>query len=272
MTLTRSALFNLLFFAWTALVAIGGLPTLLLPGRSVRRLHTVWRHGVALLLDRVAGIGVRVEGWEAVPPGPVILAAKHQSAWDTIELPWRFTDAAVVVKRELMRIPVFGWYLRKGGMIAVDRAGRAPALRRLVRDAEAAVAEGRPVLIFPEGTRVAPGERRPYHPGVAALYQRLGVPVVPIALNSGCFWARRAFAKRPGTITVSILPTIPPGLGRHAFLAALEAAIETRTDDLVAAARSGLRRPTGDDEAVGGSVDNPDEPLAGKPGQPPRGL
>jgi 1-acyl-sn-glycerol-3-phosphate acyltransferase len=133
---------------------------------------------------------------------------------------------AFVLKRELLSIPLFGWYLRKVGMIAVDRAAGASALRNMARQASEAFAEGRSILIFPEGTRVPPGESRPYHPGVAALYTQLKVPVVPVALNSGLFWGRRSFVKRPGTVTVQFLPPIPPGLDRKAFMRELESRIE----------------------------------------------
>ena len=159
--------------------------------------------------------------------GPAILAAKHQSAWDTIVF-YRVLDAdpVYVLKRELTWIPILGWYLRRVGMVAVDRKGGAAALRRMTATAHAALAEGRRIVIFPEGTRTAPGARRPYHPGVAALYAATDVPVVPVALDSGRYWPRRGFLKRPGTITLRILPPLPPGLARKAFVAELEHRIE----------------------------------------------
>jgi 1-acyl-sn-glycerol-3-phosphate acyltransferase len=131
----------------------------------------------------------------------------------------------------------FGWYLNKSGVIAIDRAAGTKALRAMTRGAEQAVAEGRPVVIFPEGTRAAPGARLPYHSGVAMLYGALGCPVVPIALNSGVFWRRRGFSKRAGTITLEILDPIPPGLDRKRFMAELETRIETASDTLVNEAR-----------------------------------
>ena len=131
-----------------------------------------------------------------------------------------------MLKKELLSIPLFGWFLKRAGMIAVDRKGGASALRSMARQATETLESGRSILIFPEGTRVAPGQTRPYQPGVAALYTQQKVPVVPVALNSGLFWGRRAFFKKPGTIVVQILPPIPPGLDRKAFMRDLESRIE----------------------------------------------
>jgi 1-acyl-sn-glycerol-3-phosphate acyltransferase len=141
------------------------------------------------------------------------------------------------MKKELMLIPVYGWLARKQRMIPIDRKAGASALRGLLRAAEAAKGEGRQIVIFPQGTRVAPGADAPYQPGVAALYARLGCPVVPVALNSGCFWPRRSFVKYPGRIVIELLEPIPPGLAKGAFLAELERRIETATARLEAEAR-----------------------------------
>jgi 1-acyl-sn-glycerol-3-phosphate acyltransferase len=167
---------------------------------------------------------------------------KHQSAWDTLAVPVIFRDPVIVIKRELGWIPIYGWFARKAGMIPIDRGGGAQALKRMLAAAERAASQGRPILIFPEGTRTAVGERRPYHPGVAALYRQLGLPLVPVALDSGLFWGRREFLKRPGRITVEILPPIPPGRDRRAVIGELEQAIEGATARLVAAAQG----PAGD--------------------------
>ena len=137
-----------------------------------------------------------------------------------------------MLKKELLMIPVFGWFLARVGMIAIDRSGKASALKKMVADAKAIFAQGRPVVIFPEGTRVAPGARMPYQPGIAALYAQLGVPVVPVALNSGLFWGRQAFVKKAGVITIEYLPPIPPGLDRKSFMRELEARIETAAERL----------------------------------------
>jgi len=144
-----------------------------------------------------------------------------------------FADIAIVLKRELLFIPIVGWAMARAGNIAVARGDGASALRGLVKHAKAAIAEGRSVVIFPEGTRVAPGDRRPYQVGTAALYRQLGVPVVPMALNSGLFWGRRKWIKRPGTITLEVLPPIVPGLRREPFMETLRDRIETATERLV---------------------------------------
>ncbi len=145
-------------------------------------------------------------------------------------------DAAYVLKRQLLWIPIYGWYLRKLDNLSVDRAGGASALRVMVEAGKRIIAQGRSIVIFPEGTRTVPGERRPYHPGIAALYTQLDVPVVPVALNSGLFWGRRAFLKRPGRIVLEFLPSIAPGLPRKVFMRELESRIETASERLCATA------------------------------------
>ena len=223
----RSLLFNLCFFAWTALVCVLGLPILLLPRPAIVRLARFWARGILAMLAAIVGLRHELRGVEHRPGGGVVYAFKHQSAWDTIALALLVEDPMIVLKKELLAIPLFGWYLARTGQIAVDRRGGAAALKRMLRAAAAAAARGRPIVIFPEGTRVAPGQHRLYQPGVAALYGQLGLPVVPVALNSGLFWGRRSFLKRPGLITVEFLPAIAPGLSRRDFLAELERRTES---------------------------------------------
>lgn len=218
-----SVVFNLALIVWTAVLGIIGLPALA-SERATRRLGRFWARGVLWLLRVLVGLDHELRG--KPPAEPALYAVKHQSAWETIALGVLIPDAAFVLKRELLWIPVFGQYLARTRMIAVDRRGGGKALRRMTEDAAARIAEGRSVVIFPEGTRTAPGVSRPYHPGVAALYERLGVPVVPVALNSGRFWGRRSFVKRPGRVVVSFQEPIPPGLPRRRFLSRLQAAIE----------------------------------------------
>lgn len=234
MTTLRSLLFNLLFALWTAIIFLISLPTLLLPRGAVWAMGRLWVRGMTLLLRATVGLGHRVTGAEHRLAGPAIYAAKHQSAWDTLAFALLLDEPAYVLKQELMRVPLFGAYLRRCGMIAVDRQGGAGALKRLLAAARTAVSEGRSILIYPEGTRTPPGERRPFHPGVAALYGDLGIPVVPVALNSGLFWGRRSFRKEPGTITLRFLPPIGPGLPRKAFMAALQSGIDDESDRLSA--------------------------------------
>jgi 1-acyl-sn-glycerol-3-phosphate acyltransferase len=226
MTFLRALLFNLVFFGSGALFLSLALPALVMPRWVTIRVGEVWFSFVLAVLRVICGISHEIRGRENLPTTPCIIAAKHQSTWDTLAFVTFIDDASYVVKRELLRIPVYGWLMNKAAMVPVDRAAGARALRTMVRAARARIAEGRQIVIFPEGTRTAPGERRRYHPGVAALYTQLSVPVVPVALNSGLYWRRRAFVKRPGRIVVEILPPIPPGLSRGAFMARLETAIE----------------------------------------------
>jgi 1-acyl-sn-glycerol-3-phosphate acyltransferase len=232
----RSVLFNLVFYGWTALLGIAALPLLLAPRASVMRFGRWWSGTVLALARAIAGIDYELRGAEHLPRQPAIIAMKHQSAWDTLAVPALLGDVAIVLKRELLWIPCYGWYVRKAGMIPVDRGAGATALKAMVRRARAVVAEGRPIVIFPEGTRTAVGTQRAYHPGVAALYTQLGLPVVPLAVNSGLFWPRRSFLKRPGRIVVEALAPLPPGLERKAFLAELQSRIEAATERLVAEA------------------------------------
>lgn len=234
LVLLRSAAFNVAFFGFTFVCAVLFVPLIVLPRRVMQRAGRVWCAGVLWLAERIAGIGWRVTGLANLPDRPALIAVKHQSAWDTIALPVLVDDPAIFIKRELMRIPFYGRYAVKMGMIPIDRAGGAVALRRMLAGARAALAQGRPVVVFPEGTRTAPGAPPKYHSGIAALYRNLAVPVVPMALNSGLFWGRRAFMKWPGTITISILDPIPPGLDPRQFMAELERRIEGETARLVA--------------------------------------
>jgi 1-acyl-sn-glycerol-3-phosphate acyltransferase len=232
----RSALFNLCFWLWTALMLAAALPWLVFPPRLMLAHSRLWMRGVHFLLASIAGLEHEVRG-QAPNSQPAIFAFKHQSAWETLSIHLLLDGAAIALKRELTQIPLFGWTLLHAGMIPIDRAGGARALRRLIEGGRAALARGAPIVIFPEGTRVAPGEQRPYQPGVAALYRHLNCPVVPVALNSGVFWARRSFVKRPGRIVVEFLPPIEPGLERKAFMAELHHRLEPATERLVAEAR-----------------------------------
>jgi 1-acyl-sn-glycerol-3-phosphate acyltransferase len=232
----RSLLFNLGFFLWTALIVAGGLILLPLPWRWMHRLGRLWCCGTLAMLHILVGLRWRAEGLEQRPAGPAIYASKHQSTWDTLVFALLLPDCAYVLKRELFWLPLFGQLLARSRPIAVDRSAGGSALRHMLADAERAVAEGRSIVIFPEGTRTPPGERRPYHPGTAALYQRLDLPVVPVALDSGRFWGRRRFVKRPGTIIIRFLPPIAPGLERRDFMATLEGRIEAACRALAGAA------------------------------------
>ena len=229
----RSLAFNVGWYAVSAILAIVGAPILLMPRRAVVAWARLWITVVLWWLRVTCGLSHRLRGLENLPAGPVIIACKHQSSWETLAFTLLFDDIAIVLKRELLFIPIVGWAMARAGNIAVARGDGAAALRGLVRQAKAAIAERRSIVIFPEGTRVAPGDQRPYQVGTAALYRQLGVPVVPIALNSGLFWGRRQWVKRPGVITMEVLPPIAPGLSREAFMTTLRERIETATGRLV---------------------------------------
>jgi 1-acyl-sn-glycerol-3-phosphate acyltransferase len=242
MNWVRAALFNLAYFAWTALIGTLGLPFLLAPRRAAMRFGRFWSQGVLVLLRAIVGLDYRVIGLDQVPPGGAIVAMKHQSAWDAIALPVVLDDPAPVAKRELLALPFYGWYMARAGAIAIDRRGGAAALRRMLAAAGRAAAERRRIVIFPQGTRVAPGMTAPYQPGVYALYQALSLPLIPAAVNSGVFWGRRSFVKRPGRITVEFLAPIPPGWPRRRLMAELEQRIETATAKLERKAGKGKGR------------------------------
>lgn len=228
----RSGLFNLFFYLWTAVMTATMLPTLAMPHQVLLAAARLWIGGINLALRVICGIRIEVRGRERIPAGTVFFAAKHQSAWDTISLLAICGFPAVVLKRELTWIPFYGWYILRLHMIPVDRAAGAKALKDMVRIARKEAEKGHSVLIFPQGTRVAVGAKAPYQPGAAALYGQLGLPCVPIALNSGQVWPRRTFLRRPGTIVVEFLPAIPPGLRREPFMTTLEAQIEAASDAL----------------------------------------
>lgn len=232
----RSLIFALIFYLNTTIFVVLGLPLLLGPRRWAMaglRLHaraSLW------LLRVIVGIGIEVRGLEKLPPPPFLIAAKHQSAWDTFALLPLFTDPALVMKAELGLIPVYGWFAHKFEHIMVKRSRAAVALKAMIIDAKARVAENREVLIFPEGTRTAPGAAADYKPGFVALYEGLNIPCVPLALNSGLYWPRRQFMRYPGTVVVEILDALPPGMPRRLFRAEVEARIEAASQRLIAEA------------------------------------
>jgi 1-acyl-sn-glycerol-3-phosphate acyltransferase len=235
----RSLFFNVGWYAGTVVIAIAGLPVLLMPRRAVIAWADVWVDFCLWWLRITCRVTHCLNGLENRPAGPVILACKHQSSWETLAFHRLFPNAATVLKRELIFIPVVGWAMARAGNIAVERGEGAKALRSLLRQARAAVKEGRSILIYPEGTRTPVGSTLPYHAGTAALYRQLGLPVVPVALNSGVFWGRRKFIKWPGVIDVEVLAAIPPGLDRETFMATLRERIEGATKRLVEGARRG---------------------------------
>jgi len=238
MIVVRSALFNILFYLNTAVFLIIGLPTFLMPYQAIVEVAKTWGRANLFLLRVVAGVKFELRGRDRIPPGALIVASKHQSAWETFALMHLFASPAFVMKRELLWIPVFGWLMFKGRMVGVDRSAGMRALIGLAAAARAELARGRQLIIFPEGTRRPVGAEPAYKSGIAFLYAQAGVPCLPIALNSGVFWPRRSILRRPGTVVVEILDPIPPGLDKKAFIARLEQAIEPATARLVAEANA----------------------------------
>ena len=230
MTFLRSLLFLLWFAAVTIVMGILALPLLIGPRKLALWLSSSWAKATLWGLKLFAGIDMRITG--TAPRAPVLVAAKHMSTWDTLAIHIALGDPGIVLKRSLLLIPFFGWYVGKTAAIPIDRGGGASTLRNMARAAQKVLAEGRPVVIFPEGTRKRPGAPPDYKPGVAGLYGQLGVPCVPVALNSGRYW--QGFWKRPGTITLAFLEPIPPGLKRAEFMPILEERIETATAALLA--------------------------------------
>jgi 1-acyl-sn-glycerol-3-phosphate acyltransferase len=226
-------MFNILFFVTTTLFVVIGSPFLFLPrgwAMAALRVHSrceLW------LLRTIVGTKIEVRGEEKIPEGACLVASKHQSAWETFALIPIFHDPALLMKRELFWIPFHGWFSHKFGMIPVDRDKGPSALRRMLREAKKRIDDGREIIIFPEGTRRAPGAPPDYKTGIVLLYEALGVPCLPVALNSGLFWPRRSVIRKPGTIVVEILDPIPLGLPKAEFLHRLETAIETASNRLL---------------------------------------
>ncbi len=232
--MSRSIAYSIAFFLWTIVMNFAWLPALLGPARWTVAGQRFWANGVVWLMARVAGISVDIRGRENLAEGGVIVASRHQSTWETLIYHRILDDPAVVMKQELLSIPIYGWYSQKARMIPIDRRGGARSLRAMLRAARQARDAGRPIVIFPEGTRIPVDAEPTLLPGVAALYRDLDVPVVPVALNSGLFWPRHGISKHPGNLVLEFLPAIPPGLERKPFMAELEERLNDGTRALVA--------------------------------------
>ena len=234
----RSLIFNILFYLAFLFWAIVALPTLVLPRAALLRVASWWAKTNILLMRIVCGIKVEFRGVEKIPKGPLLVASKHQSMWETISLLHFFDAPFFVLKRELKRIPIFGLFLIKANMIAIDRKAGGRALIAMMKRASEEVRRGRQFVIFPEGTRTAPGASPDYKRGVVQIYADCGVPCLPVALNSGLFWPRRTFMRYPGTLVVEFLDPLPPNLPREEFFNRLRSVIEEASDRLVAAGRA----------------------------------
>ena len=240
MQMLRSILYALFFYSYSLALLLLGLPLLILAPRSaVVALYRLWGWGAIKGLKVICGTSYQMRGIENLPTDqPAIIAAKHQSVWDILALFALVKNPAFVSKVEILWIPLAGLFAMKIGTITVNRGAAAKALREMVKDAGAATQGGRSIIIFPEGTRAAPGASPGYKPGIAALYTRLDVPCVPVALNSGVYWPRRKWIRRKGTIILEVLPAIEAGLPRKTFMKNLEEAIEPASKRLMDEAKS----------------------------------
>jgi len=225
----RSLAFNIGFYGFTVVTVVTAIPILFLPRKILRRVMRSYTFWVELMLRVLCNVRVHVEGMEHIPPGACLIVSKHGSAFDTVFWLSRLPDPCYVMKVELMRLPLWGWLARHLEMISVDRDGGGAALKQMVRDTQKAAADGRQIIIYPEGTRVAPDVQAPYQPGVAAMAAVTKLPVIPVATNSAWFWGRRAFTIHPGILRVKVLPALPPNLPRAQFMATLEEVIEGET-------------------------------------------
>lgn len=227
----RSIAFNAALYMSAIAIGLLATPALFMPRKAAVYVISRLSRFVLFLLKITAGTNYEIRG--KIPEGATLVAAKHQSMWDTIVFVALLNDPAIVLKSELLWIPYYGWFSAKAGMIGIDRGSGSAAVRHLVTQGKTAIKANRPIVIFPEGTRSAPGAAPDYKPGVAALYRQLGVPCVPAAVNSGLYWPRRRFLRKPGTIVLEFLPPIPAGLDRKTFMSTLETRIEEATTRLV---------------------------------------
>lgn len=242
MLILRSTLFNLAFYINMMVWMIIALPTLLMPRPVFMAVARLWTRSSLWLLATLCGTRMEVRGRSHVPPGGCLVASKHQSLWETFAMFVIFDDPAYVIKRELQWIPFYGWFTLKARSIPVNRKGGAAALLTMNRLALKEAATGRQIVIFPEGTRRAAGAPPAYKYGITHMYEQMGLPCLPVALNSGLFWPRRRFLRYPGTIVVEILPPIPAGLGRDQFFATMKQEIETASGRLIEEATAAATR------------------------------
>jgi 1-acyl-sn-glycerol-3-phosphate acyltransferase len=235
----RSLTFNCAFYGWTTLCALLFFPFLVFPRTYVLKIVRFWIAGVIWICEHILGLHIKIIGQNKLTTTPAIIASKHQSAWETIIFHHLLNDPSIVLKKELLWIPVIGWYLQRLGVVPLSRSKKRAVtdLKNLLKKADQAASRGQPIVIFPEGTRSIPGQKQTYQSGVASLYLHLKIPVIPIAHNAGLFWPRRGFIKYPGYITIEVLDPIEPGLSRQEFMRILEDKIESKTNQLV---REGL--------------------------------
>ena len=240
----RSLAFTIAFYLTTFLQIIIYTPFyFFMPRKKAWIIPKTWARITMFLLKIIAGTNYKIEGLENIPKGACIIAPKHQSAWETMALCIYLDDPTLVLKRELMWIPFFGWFMAKVGMIPIDRGSPIKAMKAVINGAREKAADGRQIVIFPEGTRQEPGAEPSYKPGIIPIYNELSLPVIPIALNAGLYWPRSSFLRYPGTIIVRVLPAIEPGLNKRDFLKTLQDVTETACDDLLIEAANSKNPP-----------------------------
>ncbi len=244
MLTVRSLAFNIAFYVSLVVQMIVWTPFYFLAPRHLAWfVPRFWSTSSMKLMEWIAGTKTRIEGTENLPEGPFILAPKHQSFWDTIAFFPYLSDPVYILKRELTWIPFFGWYLAKMKMIPINRGNRSRALKEALRIAKIRMADNRQLIIYPEGTRRAPGAEPQYKWGIVEIYAALNVPVVPVAHVAGLYWPRRKFLRHPGVIHARFLPPIEPGLDKEAFMERLIAETEAATDQLLIEAATGPDAP-----------------------------
>ncbi len=242
MIMLRSWIFEIVYLVWSPLVAICGLPFFIFPGGALGVIR-FWARSIAWFARVICNITFRTEGRENIPQGPCIIAAQHQSSFETYMLFCEVEKPVFVLKKELMWVPILGWYISAVGLVPVDRAAGASAMRRMLRAASKAIDDGKQMLIFPEGTRIRPGEHHPYKPGFIALYNHCKVPLVPMALNTGYSWGKSRIRKEPGEIVFKYLPPLPAGLSKSEILDTLRERLETAAATLP---KPGLQKDAND--------------------------
>lgn len=244
MSTIRALIFNILFFGGTAVECLVLWPFLFFGPKIGQKTGRFWCKWVQWLLKYTVKLEPRVVGEQYLPEGPCILVSKHQSAWETLTFHTLLHDPAYILKKELIKIPVFGLFLKYSGQIPVDRSAGGSALKEMIKGVDLALKRDARVVIFPEGTRTPPGSDRPYHPGVFALYKAFpNVPMIPVALNSGMFWGRAKFMKYSGKVTLEYLPPMEPGLDRKTFMREIKRRIDERTRELEKFAQTEFNLP-----------------------------
>ena len=230
----RTFLHGFVYIAWTTFGCFAYLPLLLLPHKTLRWLMVNLYFKAHDVIEPWFGLTYKQEGWEHLPEGqPCIIALQHQSGWEAMRLPFWFRDFAIIMKIELFRIPIWGWYSTRCDMIPIDRSLGKDAVPEMLKAAAEKSAQGRDIIIFPQGTRTPPGVHRELKTGIAKMYEHLQVPVVPVVLNSGVYTTKMGLVKKPGEITARMLPPIEPGLSKDQLMKHLQAIMDVEGDRLL---------------------------------------